>query len=110
MPVSASPSLEGPSEGFGGFEFWLRAHQLAHNQAAGASKTFFPILDPFDFSSREARLTWLKDHAQAHNEVNAYLRIAGADLTELDWENEAQVNAWMDLNFLEHEQWSNSLP
>ena len=110
MPVRASPSLMNISEGFGAFESWLRAHQSAHNDAARATNTFLPILDPFDLQSQEAREGWLKDHARAHNEVNLYLKIAGADLTELDWENKREIQAWVDLNRLEHEQWGNLLP
>jgi hypothetical protein len=109
MPVTASPSLVSIGEGFGGLEFWLRAHQTAHQQAAEATNTFLPILDPFDVQSEEAREGWLKDHARAHDEVNQYLKIAGSDLTELNWSNRREVQAWVDLNFLEHEQWGNLL-
>ena len=110
MSVPASPSLTSISPGFGGLQFWLRAHQQAHRQAALATNTFLPIIDPFDESNATAREAWLADHARAHNEVNAYLKIAGADLTELNWENPGEVQAWVDLNFLEHQQWANSLP
>lgn len=110
MAVRASPSLTSIGEGFGAFEFWLRSHQTAHQQAARATKTFLPILDPFDVQSKEARESWLKDHARAHDEVNRYLKIAGSDLTELDWSNSREVQAWVDLNYLEHEQWGNLLP
>ena len=110
MPVRASPSLTSISPGFGGLAFWLRAHQDAHRGAAQATNTFLPVIDPFDVNNETARETWLADHARAHNEVNAYLKIAGADLTELNWNNPAEVQAWVDLNFLEHEQWASSLP
>ena len=72
--------------------------------------TFVPILDPFDVKNEVARQGWLKDHARAHSEVNQYLKISGSDLTELDWANRREVDAWVDLNFLEHEQWGNLLP
>ena len=110
MPVRASPSLTNISEGFGAFESWLRAHQSSHSDAARATSTFLPILDPFDLQNEEAREVWLADHARAHDEVNAYLNIAGSDLTELDWSNPREVQAWVDLNFLEHQQWGNLLP
>ena len=109
MPVRASPSLQVLGEGFGAWESWLRTHQNDHKQAALASKTTLPILDPVDMEDAESRAKWLEAHAQAHDDVNAYLRIAGADLTELDWDNPRQVSAWIDLNYLEHQQWSNSL-
>lgn len=109
MPVRASPSLGYLGEGFGAFEFWLRSHQTAHQQAAQATNTFLPILDPFNVQEPIAREGWLKDHARAHDEVNQYLKIAGSDLTELDWSNPREVQAWVDLNFLEHEQWGNLL-
>jgi hypothetical protein len=110
MPVPASPSLQYIGEGFGGLEFWLRAHQQAHLQAAQATNTFLPVLDPFDASNPVAREGWLADHARAHNEVNAYLRIAGADLTELNWDDPREVQAWVDLNWTEHSNWSAYLP
>ena len=110
MSVRASPSLQGIGDGLGAFESWLRSHQTAHQQAALATNTFLPILDPFNLESQVAREGWLKDHARAHDEVNAYLNIAGSDLTELNWDNPREVQAWVDLNFLEHQQWGNLLP
>ena len=109
MSVRASPSLMNIGEGFGAFESWLRAHQSSHYDAATATNTFLPILDPFNLDNEMARDAWLKDHARAHDEVNAYLKIAGSDLTELDWKNPAEVRAWVDLNFIEHQQWGSLL-
>jgi hypothetical protein len=108
--VTARPGLEYINPDRGGFDFWLQSHQNSHREASAATASFLPILDPFAVAEPEARGRWLLDHQKAHNAVNLYLGISGADLSELDWNNRAEVEAWVELNFLEHSQWSNAFP
>ena len=92
------------------FLFWLQAHQSDHDRIAVATDTLRIILDPFDMQDQKAQMVWLLDHRRAHDEVNGKLRIAGANLDELDFSDPAQVDAWSDLNYLEHNQWNGAIP
>ena len=59
------------------------------------------ILDPISFDDLQG---WLQRHQQAHNEMDAVLGIRGADLTEVDLENPAQLAAWIWQHSQEHIQ------
>lgn len=107
--ASSSPSLIAIPQGFNGFAFWLRAHQSAHDYAASKSSTVRVILDPFNIQDPFAREAWLRDHQRSHDAINNYLKVSGPDLTELNWNNAAEVQAWVDLNFLDHQQWLTAL-
>ena len=57
------------------------------------------ILDPVDPNSMG---TWIDQHQQMHNNMNRVLGLAGNDLLNVDWKNEAQLTSWCWLNFTEH--------
>ncbi len=57
------------------------------------------VLDPipsFDIAN------WLRRHQDIHLRQNAVLGIAGSDLTDVDFQNKAQLEAWVQLHFVEH--------
>jgi hypothetical protein len=76
--------------------------------SAGVSLTFgyqpFTdyILEPVNL--QDAR-QFLQDHQLAHNALNGALGTQGNDLQDLDWRNEREVQAWLDLNWTEHQTW-----
>jgi hypothetical protein len=76
--------------------------------SAGVSLTFgYPpftsyILDPINL--QDARV-FLQDHQLAHNAINGALGTLGNDLQDLDWQDEQQVKAWLDLDWTEHQTW-----
>ncbi len=59
------------------------------------------ILDPianFDFKN------WLWAHQQTHNEMNAVLGIQGANLSQLNFDDKDELDAWAQLHFVEHQE------
>lgn len=67
------------------------------------------ILDPVDPANPEQMGTWLYQHQQMHNEMDALFGIAGANLTQLNWSDPSGVSNWMQQNFNEHFLLSNIL-
>lgn len=59
------------------------------------------VLDPFDPNDMNA---WLYQHQVMHNAQNAVLGIAGFNLTELDWNNPAELGSWLWNHGQEHFQ------
>jgi len=45
---------------------------------------------------------WLERHQQYHNDMNALTFLAGSDLSQVDWNDDAERKAWFWLNFQEH--------
>lgn len=89
------------------FAQWSFAHAAHHrdiNNAilaqAGVRLQLFP-LDPVD---PENPGPWLDQHQELHNAQNAVLGIAGNDLLDVDWRNKGQREAWIFLNFSEHQR------
>lgn len=59
------------------------------------------ILDPIPI--HDVRF-WLQSHQQSHNSFTGPLRIAGSDLTAVDFEDVGQMQSWLRLHFDEHRQ------
>lgn len=74
---------------------------IAIKQAGGATITPQEV-DPIAFFDFER---WLERHQQWHNDINSGLGLAGFDLSDLDFKNPKQLNAWVSLHFREHQQW-----
>lgn len=53
--------------------------------------------------------SWLQTHQQAHNDINGVLGVKGNDISDVEFNNEAQVLAWTWLHATEHYQWANIL-
>lgn len=77
--------------------------------AAGVSITAafqpiaFFILNPINPNDPRQ---FLFDHQNSHNAINAALGQPGNDLQDVDFNDQAQVDAWLDLNFTEHQTWN----
>lgn len=52
---------------------------------------------------------WLNRHAQTHIEMNAAIGLQGVDLLDVDFKDERQLEAWIWLEYLEHQQASIAL-
>jgi hypothetical protein len=45
---------------------------------------------------------WLINHQNFHDDMNRALSISGVDLQTVDFQNQAEADLWVDLNFREH--------
>jgi hypothetical protein len=63
-------------------------------------------LDPIPFF---ALPDWLRLHQQSHNAINGVLGVDGVDLTSVDFQDEAEIGAWLRLHENEHVQWAERL-
>lgn len=88
----------------------INSRALATIPSAALTAAFDPIpfyvLDPIN--PEDAR-QFLLDHQNSHNFINGALGTVGNDLQDVEFSDQGQVAAWVDLNFTEHEQWSNVL-
>jgi hypothetical protein len=57
------------------------------------------ILDPMDPDNLG---TWMYQHQEMHNQVNAALGTSGFDLLGLDWTKDDEFQMWLRLNGDEH--------
>lgn len=83
-------------------------HQLCVakiNTSLGLNLTVY-ILDPIPSFDT---LNWLRRHQQAHNDINSFIGTQGVDLTDVDFKNNEQLEAWSELHYNEHLQWQESL-
>ena len=90
---------------------WSFAHAAHHRdinrvlfQKVGAVLPEY-VLDPVDLDS----WTWLYQHQELHNKMDALLAISGYDLLDVDFKNQEQLAGWIDLNGDEHFQAANIL-
>lgn len=70
--------------------------QQKHNQTL----VLFP-LDPIDPNNTGQ---WFYQHQQLHDAQNKILGIAGNNLLDVDWNDQAQRAAFVQVNFFEHLQ------
>jgi len=86
---------------------WTLANMDLHRRSADAvqvqkNKTLqiYPVdpIFPGDWES------WLQNHQQMHNDLNATLGISGNDFSQLDLNNKIAVDNWVQLHFEEHRQ------
>lgn len=98
------------SVGPGAEKIFAKAHQDDHNRFSAKTKTPFIIIDPMNLSDPQSRAVFLLDHQLAHQAVNLFFGTTGPDLSELDWNDPQAVQAWIDLNFLDHQSWASVSP
>lgn len=55
----------------------------------------------FPYSPRD-KDNWLELHQDMHNDMNGLLGISGNDLSEVDFGNRKQREAWHSLHYFEH--------
>ena len=93
---------QGP-HGFEEWTFWHYQHHLAiigaARQVKGVNLTLYPIW-PFSPGNPEG---WLLAHQQQHNDMDALYNVNGADLSTLDFTNAKEVDAFLFLQFQEHQ-------
>ena len=90
---------------------WSFAHAAHHRdinrvlyQKVGAVLPEY-VLDPVDLNS----WTWLYQHQELHNKMDALLAISGYDLLDVEFKDSQQLSGWVFLNADEHKQASNIL-
>lgn len=97
------------------FSEWSFAHAAHHTDIANAIYRAVLIsipqyvLDPFDPSDPSSSEQWSYLHQEMHRIQDEILGIAGFDLLSVDWQDESQRAAWIQLNANEHVQASNIL-
>lgn len=91
---------------------WSFNHKIQHdniNRAILAKKnkqlTNY-VLDPISQLSSE---TFLQNNSRMHLDICSALGVLGSDLTELNWQNEKEVEGWMYLHWQEHNNFNISL-
>lgn len=94
---------------------WSFAHFAHHldlvNSIYNLTKIPLPIfvLDPFSPKDPNSVEAWSYLHQIMHQNQNALLGINGFDLTSVDWQDQNQVAAWIQLNATEHVEAANIL-
>lgn len=88
---------------------WSFSHMDHHRQIADRIKSVYGIdvpvypLDPVDLS-QSGTSDQLYQHQEMHSAYEAVLSILGNDLTDVNWQDEAQRSDWIFLNFSSHQQ------
>ena len=89
------------------FDIFSRSNADHHLQiiTALASKIGLVIyqLDPMP---PEDLPSWLRRHQQAHNDVNGFLNVNGVDLSDVNFEDQKEMEAWTALHANEHFTWA----
>ena len=103
--MSLPPLYEPPPGPQGWREYWFQHFQdhldivQALQKALNVKLTVYDI-DPWvDYDKGGI----LERHQQYHNDFNQLLGIAGNDLSDVDFKNKGQVDAWVWLNYQEHQ-------
>ncbi len=85
------------------------AHQSHHNIVAIKTSTPTVLVDPVRWNDPMSLQVFLLRHNLAHQTVNLKLDTAGPDLSELDINDPKSVDAWVELNAIDHQNWSGVL-
>jgi len=89
----------------GGMDKWSFDHFQDHVEILQAIKKQLNIslqewpIFPFTPDSPDV---WLRMHQAMHFDMNNALNISGSSLTEVNFDNRAEVDAFLDMNYLEH--------
>lgn len=96
----------------GALERFVFSHAQDHNNLIAQANLApfnagleYRILDPLGVDLEQ----WLFDHQKLHNDLGTVTGLQNADLTVVDFQNPAQRQAWLDLNFAEHRTFSVAL-
>lgn len=112
MPIANIQNIPGTVEEIQQWAFAHQAHHIDVNDAVYRLLNFaLPqyILDPFDPTNEDLMGTWAYNHQQMHENLNQILGVAGYNLVDVDWTDQSQLAGWIQLNFVEHLQYSNIL-
>lgn len=91
---------------------WSFSNADAHSRIVTAIRSQIgTVLTPFvlDPIPEFDRQNWLRRHQQAHTDFTAVLGIDGSDLSEVNWQDQEEREAWVQLHFEEHFQANNIL-
>ena len=94
------------------FEYWSFSQQDHIARVNDAISTQQNIeLESYELYpiSQQSWLNWLQLHQKAHNDINSVLGTPGNDLSGLNLKDAKEVQAWVFLDFAEHQQWANKL-
>jgi len=110
MALAALFNIPGTEEELNEWSFAHMAHHLdlinfIYNNSQIALPVF--VLDPFNPRDPDSVEAWSYLHQIMHQNQNALLGINGFDLTSVDWQDQNQVAAWIQLNAIEHVQAAN---
>lgn len=85
---------------------WAYAHYQDHieiKQALQTKKNLNVQIQEIDEINWDDFYGYLERHQLMHNDFNGILRLEGNDLTSVDFQNYAQRQQWLWLNFREHQ-------
>ena len=102
MSLAALYNVPKTAQGVAEFAFNNRMSHLTINQAiqaAGGGVIALPVLDPIPLDDIQ---NWAQQHQILHDAMNSVLGLEGNDLTDVDWHNLQQVEAWIRLHAQEH--------
>lgn len=84
-------------------------HQTHHNAVSAKLGTGTVLVDPVKWDDPMAFSVFLLRHSLAHQSNNLKLGTTGPDLSELDPTNQEDLDAWVELNALDHQGWAQEL-
>jgi hypothetical protein len=93
----------------GDWLYWGNQHWQDHQQIASAILTKFkitiwvPPLDPVPYNNKGVLETWHNWHGQLHLLMNNATGQVSNDLESVDVTNLAQLEAWVYLDWVEHQ-------
>lgn len=102
----ALPYILKPPVAETGWQEWLFHHARDHEEIIDAVRSQFNIILPtynLDQFLTDDQSVWMQVHQQSHSDMNRLFGIGGSDLEVLDWKKPNEVDAWMWLNFNEHQ-------
>jgi hypothetical protein len=91
---------------------WAFSHMANHRDCIRLVYIIFKIalpeyvLDPLDPDDTGI---WQRQHQQMHLDMNTVLGTSGFNLLGVDWHDENKLSAWIQLDAIEHRQWSDLL-
>lgn len=88
-----------------GWQEWVFNHARDHQEIIDAVRVKKNIILPYynlDQFNPDSPTVWLEAHQQAHSDMNVIFGIAGNDIESLDFKKPNEVQAWLWLNFQEH--------
>lgn len=83
------------------FNNWISHQDIV--QAIGKQKSIPLTMYAIDPWVQDAAEDILARHQEFHDDMNLALGIGGQDLSELDFNDPAAVQAWVYQNFMEHQ-------
>lgn len=88
-----------------GMDEWAHSHWQHHRAILSALRQVKNVAGTeyliYPFNEHDIQ-TWLYQHAQMHAEMTAACGINANDLTDVDFKDKKQLDAWMYLHFSEH--------